>query len=85
MAEAKKFTFDVPRELRVLMDAHPEINWTAVFRDAIRRQAKAAEIARQILDEEEDPRVQAVAQAVKGRVGAKLREARATSRRTRGR
>lgn len=83
MAEAKKFTFEVPGELRTLMDAHPEINWTAVFREAIRRQAKAADIARQILDEEEDPRVRSIAQTVKGRVGAKFREARATTRRSR--
>lgn len=85
MAEAKKFTFDVPGELRALMDAHPEINWTAVFRDAIRRQAKAADIARQILDEEEDPRVRAIAQTVKGRVGEEFRTARTATRRPRGR
>lgn len=85
MPEAKKFTFEVPGELRVLMDAHPEVNWTAVFRDAIRRQANAAEIARQILDEEEDPRVRAVSQAVKPRVGGRFREARAAARRSQAR
>ncbi len=81
MVEAKKFTFEVPADLRALMDAHPEVNWTAVFREAIRRQAKAAEIARQILEEEEDPRVRAIAQTVKPRVGERFRQARASRRR----
>jgi hypothetical protein len=75
MAGATKFTFEVPPDLRTLMDKHPEVNWTAVFRDAIRRQAAAADIARRILDEQSDPRVQAVADALKGRVGENFRKA----------
>lgn len=81
MAEAKKFTFEVPGDLRALMDAHPEVNWTGVLRDAIRRHAKAAEIARQILEEEADPRVRAVAQTLKARVGERFRAARGTPKR----
>jgi hypothetical protein len=76
MASAK-FTFEVPPDLRTLMDDHPEVNWTAVFRDAIRRQAAAAEIAQRILDEQADPRVQAVADALKQRVGERFQKARA--------
>lgn len=74
---AAKFTFEVPPDLRTVMDKHPEVNWTAVFREAIRRQAAAAEIASRILDEQADPRVQAVAETLKGRVGEKFRKARA--------
>jgi len=73
MAEASKFTFEVPPDLRRLMDAHPEVNWTAVFREAIRRQAQAAEVAEQILEEQSDPRVQAVAATLKGRIGERYR------------
>jgi hypothetical protein len=80
MSEAKKFTFEVPADLSAMMQAHPEVNWTAVFRDAIRRQARAAEIARQIMEEESDPRVQAVARLVKGRVAGKFHKARGATR-----
>lgn len=83
MADAKKFTFEVPAEYRRLMDAHPEVNWTAVFREAIKRQAAAAEIARQILDEQSDPRVQALSGLVKSRAGARYRAARPGPARTR--
>jgi len=83
MSEAKKFTFEVPAELRSLMDGHPEVNWTAVFRDAIRRHAKAADLAQRIVEEESDPRIQAVARLAKGRVGEKYRHARASSSKAR--
>ncbi|MHB8584743.1 MAG: hypothetical protein ACYDDF_02750 [Thermoplasmatota archaeon] len=73
---ASKFTFEVPVDLRHLMDSHPEINWTAVFRDAIRRQAEAAEIARRIIEETSDPRVQAVAGLATRRAGDRFRAAR---------
>jgi len=76
MSEAKKFTFEVPGDLRALMDAHPEVNWTAVFREAIRRQARAADLAREILEEQSDPRIQAVASLAKARVGERFRKAR---------
>lgn len=80
MAESTKFTFEVPPDLRRLMDAHPELNWTAVFRDAIRRQAEAADLAKRILDEMNDPRVREVAALVKRRAGERYRT-RAASRR----
>lgn len=83
MAESKKFTFDVPPELRLLMDAHPEVNWTAVFRESIRRHAEAADLARRIVEEESDPRVQAVAAKLKAGVGKKYRDARRPTSRAR--
>lgn len=75
MQQTKKFTFDVPPDLRTILDTHPEVNWTAVFRDAIRRQAVAADIARRILEEQSDPRIAAVASSVKSRVGQRFRDA----------
>lgn len=60
-ATASKFTFELTPELREMMDDHPEINWSAVLRDAIRREVEAAEIAREILDEQADPRIRAIA------------------------
>jgi hypothetical protein len=80
MSEAKKFTFEVPGELRQIMDAHPEVNWTAVFRDAIRRHAEAADIARRIVEEQGDPRVQAVAGLAKRRTAERFRAARSKTR-----
>lgn len=61
-ASPKKFTFELTPELREMMDEHPEINWSAVLRDAIRREVEAAEIAQEILDEQNDPRIRAIAQ-----------------------
>lgn len=79
MAEVTKFTFEVPPDLRALMDAHRDVNWTGVFREAIRRHAEAAEIARRIVEEQSDPRVQAVAAQLKRRVGDRYRGARRTA------
>ena len=73
-------TFELTPDLRSLMDDHPEVNWTAVFREAIRRQARAADVARQILEEESDPRVQAVADLLKRRTGERFRKARGPSK-----
>ena len=75
MAETKKFTFEVPADLRAMMDAHPEVNWTAVFRQAIRRQAAAAEIAARIVEEMDDPRVKAIAASVKKGSAERYRQA----------
>lgn len=83
MAESKKFTFEVPPELRLLMDGHPEVNWTAVFRESIRRHAEAADLARRIMEEQSDPRIQAVAARLKAGVGKKYREARGSTSRAR--
>lgn len=72
---ASKFTFEIPPDLRRLMDRHPEVNWSAVFREAIRRQAETAEIAERLREEWTDPRVAAVARAAKRRVGERFRAA----------
>lgn len=71
--DSAKITFEVPRNLKVRMEKHPEVNWSAVFRESIRRQIRAAEIAQQILKEENDPRIQAVAALLKKRVGERFR------------
>jgi len=68
-----KVTFELAPKHRKLMDAHPEVNWSAVFRRAIERQAEAAEIAQQIQEEMEDPRVHAIAAALKKGTGARWR------------
>ena len=78
MPTTKKFTFDVPPDLRAVLDDHPEVNWTAVFRDAIRRQAVAADLARRIVEEQSDPRIAAVTASVKSRVGKRFRDAPAS-------
>lgn len=70
-----KVTFEATPKLKKLMEEHPEVNWSSVFRQAIERQARAAEIARQILEEESDPRVQAVARLVKKGVARRFQEA----------
>jgi len=71
-----KVTFEAPPELKPLMDLHPEINWNSVFCKAIERQARAARIAKEILEEESDPRVQAIAAALKKDVSRRYEEAR---------
>lgn len=76
-----KVTFEVPAELKQLMDRHPEINWSAVFRQSIDRQARAADLARQILEEESDPRVRAIAGALKAGVSRRYREGQRARRR----
>lgn len=73
---ASKFTFELPDDLRELMDEHPEVNWSAVFRQAARRHVDALEVANEILDEQADPRVQAVAEALEEGTGQRFREAR---------
>ncbi|MBI2078369.1 MAG: hypothetical protein HYT80_08400 [Euryarchaeota archaeon] len=55
------------------MYRHPEVNWSSVFRQAIERRSRGAELARAILEEESDPRVRAVASALKQAVGHGLR------------
>lgn len=57
-----------------LMERHPEINWSAVFRQAVREKVEALELAEQ-LREERDPRAKAVAEKLKKGTGARWREA----------
>src|SRR3989304_4309293 len=56
MATSSKVTFEVPPELRKIMDDHPEVNWSAVFRDALMRHASLLEIAKRIAEGGEDRR-----------------------------
>lgn len=63
-----------------MMDRHPEINWSAVFRQAVREKVEAMELAEQ-LREEQDERVRAVATLLKARVGERWRQAVDESRR----
>lgn len=72
---SSKFTFELGEDLRGVMDAHPEVNWSAVLRQAVQRHAEAAELAQQILDEEKDPRYQEMVDDLKRRVGERYREA----------
>ena len=68
-----RVTFEADEELKRIMKDHPEVNWSEVFRRTIRRQARAMELADQILEEEMDPRVQAVAASLKSRTGKRYR------------
>lgn len=60
-----KVTFEVTPELKKLMDDHPEVNWSAVFRQSIERQVQVAQLTRQILAEMNDPRIQDAARFLK--------------------
>jgi ferritin-like protein len=68
-----KVTFEADEELKRIMNEHPEVNWSEVFRRSIRRHARTAELAEQIIEEESDPRVQAVAEALKTRTARRFR------------
>lgn len=76
-----KVTFEVPADVRRLMDAHPEVNWSEVLRQAIRRHARAMDIAWQIEEEMADPRVQAVAARLKRGIAERLAKGRHARRR----
>lgn len=71
-----KVTFEVTPQQRKLMDEHPDVNWSGVFRMAIERQARTAWLAEQIRQEMEDPRIQAVAAALKAGAGKRWLDAR---------
>lgn len=71
-----KFTFEMPEDLRALMDEHPEVNWSEVLRQAARRHVEAVELAEEILDEQSDPRIQAVASELEAGTGQRFREER---------
>lgn len=75
MARPSKVTFEVPPDLRALMDEHSEVNWSEVLRAAIRRHARVMAIARQIEEEQNDPRVQDVAAMLKRGMGERFRKA----------
>lgn len=74
-----KFTFELPDELKATMDEHPEVNWSAVFRNAARRQAEAIELVEEILDEQADPRVQAVAKGLEEGMAKRFRDSLASN------
>ena len=75
MAAAHKFTFELTPELREAMDAHPEVNWSAVFRRAVTQQVQAMELTDEILEEMNDPRVAALAAALKAGAAQRYRRA----------
>lgn len=76
-----KVTFELSRELKKQMDEHPEVNWSAVFRQSAQRHIQRAEIARRIEEEANDPRVRAVAELLKDRVGKRWERALRARRR----
>lgn len=81
LVASAKVTFEVPGELRALMDRHPEVNWSAVFREALAKHARALDIAKRILEEEEDQRVAEVTERLKRGAGARFRKAANARRR----
>jgi hypothetical protein len=75
MTASSKVTFEAPREIRRVMDAHPEVNWSEVFRQAVLQHARALDIARRIAEEMNDPRVVKFAARLKRGVGERARRA----------
>jgi len=75
LVASSKVTFEVSDDLRRLMDEHPEVNWSAVFREALVRHAKALDLAKEILEEEEDPRIAKMTERLKRGAGARFRKA----------
>lgn len=71
-----KVTFEITPKHRKLMDEHPDVNWSAVFRRAIEKQAQSAWLAERIREEMEDPRVQAVAAQLRVGAAKRWRDAR---------
>lgn len=71
-----KVTFELTPKHRKLMDRHPDVNWSAVFRQAIERHAHAAFLAQKIQEELEDPDVKAFAAALKAGIGKRWLDAR---------
>lgn len=76
-----KVTFEVPEELRKLMDRYPEVNWSAVFRDALARHARLIDAARGLLAEEEDRRISELSRELKKGVAERDRRAQHARRR----
>jgi len=76
-----KVTFEVPDDLRRLMDRYPEVNWSAVFRDALARHARLIEAARGILAEEEDRRISELSRELKRGTAERDRRAQHARRR----
>lgn len=76
-----KVTFEVPDELKKLMDEHPEVNWSEVLRQSVRRQVRVAKIAQEIIDEQSDRRIEELTRVVKRGVGRRHREAERRARR----
>jgi hypothetical protein len=70
-----KVTFEVPREFRELMSRYPEVNWSAVFREAIVRHARAIEAARGILAEDDDRRIRELGRQLKKGAAERFRRA----------
>lgn len=57
-----------------MMERHPEVNWSAVFRQAVREKVETLELAEQ-LREEQDARARAVGERLKAGVGERWRRA----------
>ena len=70
-----KVSFEVTDEDRALMQAHPEVNWSETFRRTIRQRVRMEQIAQALMEEDEDPRVQAAAKGLKTAVGKRFRDA----------
>lgn len=69
-----KASFQLDEEEQKLMQLHEEVNWSAVFRRAIREESELRDAARQ-LREERSPRARAVADRLKAGTGARWRKA----------
>lgn len=75
LVASTKVTFEIPEDLRKLMDAHPEVNWSAVFREALVRHARALDLAKEILQEEGDARIAKMTERLKRGAAERFRKA----------
>lgn len=81
LVASAKVTFEVPGDLRDLMDRHPEVNWSAVFREALARHGRVLDLAKRILKEEEDERITEMTNRLKRGAAARFRKAAHARRR----
>jgi DNA-binding MarR family transcriptional regulator len=59
-----KVTFEITPKQRKLMDKHPDVNWSEVFRRTVEQEARRQELARRIERELTDKDVEEVATLV---------------------
>jgi hypothetical protein len=59
-----KFTFEITPKQRKLMDRHPDVNWSQVFRSTIEQESRRQELARRIEMELTDKDVEEMAALV---------------------
>lgn len=76
-----KVTFEITPKQRKLMDKHPDVNWSEVFRRTVEQEARRQELARRIERELTDKDVEEVATLVNNELRRRWLEEFGPSRR----